>query len=175
MLHLPALWYFHMSVICPHRFHRVRFISIPPCFVKQRYLWNIAMQPSVSCYNVRANLCCSGCSPLGEKSLWNGTIVEDLAGIGHLFQFVLVRGVICFSLSWSGGDWNGSDGYGDGHKAGIILCMCPANERWRYIVRSSPIGWGIYKMIPDKVWMYRVSIMTGLLMTWHCGEPGAHQ
>ena len=25
--------------------------------------------------------------------------------------------------------------------AGIILCMCPANERWRYIVTSSPIGW----------------------------------
>ena len=25
--------------------------------------------------------------------------------------------------------------------AEIILCMCPANERWRYIVTSSPIGW----------------------------------
>ena len=25
--------------------------------------------------------------------------------------------------------------------AGIILCMCPANERRRYIVTSSPIGW----------------------------------
>ena len=24
---------------------------------------------------------------------------------------------------------------------GIILCMHPANERWRYIVTSSPIGW----------------------------------
>ena len=25
--------------------------------------------------------------------------------------------------------------------SGIILCMCPANERRRYIVTSSPIGW----------------------------------
>ena len=24
---------------------------------------------------------------------------------------------------------------------GIILCMCPANERWRYDVTSSLIGW----------------------------------
>ena len=24
---------------------------------------------------------------------------------------------------------------------GIILCIHPANERWRYIVTSSPIGW----------------------------------
>ena len=24
---------------------------------------------------------------------------------------------------------------------GIILCMCPANEIWRYIVMSSVIGW----------------------------------
>ena len=32
---------------------------------------------------------------------------------------------------------------------GIILCMRPANERWRYIVTSSLIGWAhIYKMIP---------------------------
>ena len=25
--------------------------------------------------------------------------------------------------------------------AGMVLCMCPANERWRYIVTSSLIGW----------------------------------
>ena len=29
---------------------------------------------TVSCCNIWANLCCLGCSPLGEKSLWNGTI-----------------------------------------------------------------------------------------------------
>ena len=46
---------------------------IPPCFVWQHYLWNIALQPSVGCYNVWADLHCSGCSPPGEKSLWNGT------------------------------------------------------------------------------------------------------
>ena len=26
-------------------------------------------------------------------------------------------------------------------KAGFILFMCPASERWRYIVTSSLIGW----------------------------------
>ena len=25
--------------------------------------------------------------------------------------------------------------------SGIILCMCPANERWRYTVKPSLIGW----------------------------------
>ena len=32
----------------PNRFHRYN----TPCFVKQRYLWNIDLRPSVSCYNV---------------------------------------------------------------------------------------------------------------------------
>ena len=27
------------------------------------------------------------------------------------------------------------------HAAGIILCMCPADERWRYIITSPFIGW----------------------------------
>ena len=31
---------------------------------------------------------------------------------------------------------------------GIILCMCPANERWRYIVMSSLIGWAHIQMKP---------------------------
>ena len=33
---------------------------------------------TVSFYNVWANLCCSGCSPIGENSLWNGTIAVKL-------------------------------------------------------------------------------------------------
>ena len=32
--------------------------------------------------------------------------------------------------------------------AGIILCMHSANERWRYIVTSSPIGWVHTKNVP---------------------------
>ena len=58
----------------PHKFRRFKFAIIPPCFAYQQYLWNIALQPSAGCYNVWADLRCSGCSPLGEKSLWNGTI-----------------------------------------------------------------------------------------------------
>ena len=38
----------------------------------------------------------------------------------------------------------------DHEHAGIILCRRPANERRRYIVTSSLIGWAhIYKMIPE--------------------------
>ena len=53
---------------------RVKFVSIPPHSVQQHYLWNIALQPAVGCYNLWANIRCSGCSPLGEISLWNVTI-----------------------------------------------------------------------------------------------------
>ena len=43
---------------------------------KQQYLWNYAIQPEVGCHNVWANTHCSGCSLLGEKSLWNRIIEE---------------------------------------------------------------------------------------------------
>ena len=41
-------------------------------------MWNIAIQPAVSCYNSWANLRCSGCYPLGEKLLWNRSIQQCL-------------------------------------------------------------------------------------------------
>ena len=75
MLYLPALWYFDTLVTYIQWFRRVKFVVIPPRFVKQQYLWNIAIQPAVSCYNSWANLRCSCCSPLGEISLWNWTII----------------------------------------------------------------------------------------------------
>ena len=36
-----------------------------PSFIQQQYLWNIAIQPAVGCYNSWANLRSSGCYPLG--------------------------------------------------------------------------------------------------------------
>ena len=36
-------------------------------FVKQHYLWNIALQPEVGCHNIWANTHCLGSSPLGEN------------------------------------------------------------------------------------------------------------
>ena len=74
MLHIPTLRYFDTSVTYPQWFRRVKFVLIPPRFVQQQYLWNIAIQPAVGCYNSWANIQRSGCSPLGEISLWNGTI-----------------------------------------------------------------------------------------------------
>ena len=69
----PSLWYLDisLSVIYPQGFCRVKFVIIPPDFVQQQYLWNIAIPPAVSCYNIWANINCLGCSPPGEKSLWN--------------------------------------------------------------------------------------------------------
>ena len=74
MLHLPTLWYFGTSVTYPHFYRRVKFVVIPPRFVYQQYLWNIAIQPAVGWYHSWANWRCSSCSPLGERTLWNGTM-----------------------------------------------------------------------------------------------------
>ena len=84
-------WFFHIREIfftfsmtslispwwwapCPIHFVKFKFAIIPPCFEYQQYLWNIALQPAVGCYNLCVDLRCLGCSPLGEKSLWNRTI-----------------------------------------------------------------------------------------------------
>ena len=34
-----------------------------------------------------------------------------------------------------------SEDFTDDNFVGIILCMCPANEKWQYNVTSSPTGW----------------------------------
>ena len=44
--------------------------------------------------------------------------------------------------------------------SGITLCMHPANERWRYIVTSSPIGWAHTQNDP---WTYVNTSHAG----WH--------
>ena len=65
--------FWHISNIPPW-LRRVKLVVIP-----QQYLWNIAIQLAVGCYNSWANLRCSGCYPLGEKLLWNRSIM-DLVG-----------------------------------------------------------------------------------------------
>ena len=65
MPHIPALWYFDTSVTYPQWFRRVKYVVIPPRFLSQQYLWNIAIHPAVGCFNSWANSRCSGCSPLG--------------------------------------------------------------------------------------------------------------
>ena len=73
--------FWHIGNMYPKWFRRVKFVVIPPCIVLQQYLWNIAIQPAVGCYNSWANLWCSGCSPLGEKLLWNRTIDSQRADV----------------------------------------------------------------------------------------------
>ena len=79
--YIPALWYFGTSVTYPPWFCIVKLVVIPPRFVQQQYLWNIAIQPAVGCYNPWANLRGSGCYPLCEKLLRNRSI--DPVVYGH--------------------------------------------------------------------------------------------
>ena len=75
VLPIPALWYFGTSVTYPPPpppppppwFRKVKLVVIPTRFIYQQYLWNIAIQPAVGCYNSWANLQCWSCYPLGEK------------------------------------------------------------------------------------------------------------
>ena len=69
----PIVVFWHISNI-PQWFRRAKLFVIPPRFAKQQYLWNIAIQPAVGCYNSWANLRCLGCVLLGEKLLWNRSI-----------------------------------------------------------------------------------------------------
>ena len=70
MFHIPALWYFGISVIYPQGFRRVKFVIIPPCFIKQQYLLKVVIQAEVRC--IWANSRCTGCSPLGETHCETG-------------------------------------------------------------------------------------------------------
>ena len=69
VLHIPALWYFGTSVTYRPWLRIVKLVVIAPRFVLQQYLWNIATQLAIGCYNSWANLRCSGCYPLGEKNI----------------------------------------------------------------------------------------------------------
>ena len=40
--------------------------------------------------------------------------------------------------------------------SGIIMCMRPANERWRYIVTPSLIGWAHIQNDPTHSWVVRI-------------------
>ena len=42
-------------------------LKFPQRFLLQKYLLNIAMQPTVRCYNLWADICCLVCLPLGEN------------------------------------------------------------------------------------------------------------
>ena len=49
---------------------------------------------------------------------------------------------------------------------GIILCIRPANGRWRYSVTPSLIGWGIQRIIPAAMWLQRTSDHPGHWMLY---------
>ena len=65
--------FWHISNI-PKGFRRVKSAMIPSCFVKQQYLWNIALWPEVGCHNIWADTRCSGCSPPGGNYCGRGLL-----------------------------------------------------------------------------------------------------
>ena len=107
IVHLLALWYFDSSVTYPQWVRRVKFVVVPPRFALQQYLWNIAMQPTVGCYNSWANSRCSGCSLLGEQLLWNRSIAVyhkvtktttgSLVSSGYTFKY---HWTCSYGLGW---------------------------------------------------------------------------
>ena len=65
------------------------------------------MQPAVGCYSSWANLQCSGCLPLGEKLLWNRSIVSrDIAcrTVPMICQVTMSRQLI-IQLTWYIDSW----------------------------------------------------------------------
>ena len=60
-----------------------------PTFLSQQYLWNIAIQPAVGCYNSWANFWGLGCLPLGEKLLWNRSIHMDYIDMCYAFDTLI--------------------------------------------------------------------------------------
>ena len=133
MLHIPALWYFDTSVTYPRWFRRVKFVVIPPRFVLQQYLWNIVIQPTVGCYNSWANLRCSSCSPLEEKSLWTGTIIVDYSDVVRASPVGAAPSTSSFS-TW--------------HRASMDLGKYNCNTRWE------TFKFGDLVRLKSEVWRY---------------------
>ena len=82
MLHIPVLWYFGTSVTYPPWFRRVKLVVIPPRFILQQYLWNIAIQPAVGCYNSWANLRSSG-FPIRSGKIYGETGLFSCLHLRH--------------------------------------------------------------------------------------------
>ena len=104
----PHCGYFDISVTYLQIFRWVKFVVIPPRFVWQLYLWNIAIQQAVGCYNSWANLRCSSCSPLGGKIFvkWDNFIKTPFTRIWH------IRGQV-FSVIMINNDINNDNGNND--------------------------------------------------------------
>ena len=98
LLHLPALWSFDISVICPYRVRTVKFILICPCFVWQQYLWNIAIQPSVSCDNVELIHVVGAAHRLGKNLCEMGVLCMRLKRVETVSGNMAVLVVIWYIL-----------------------------------------------------------------------------
>ena len=90
-----------MTPVAMNPIHTIKFVVIPPRFVLQQYLWNVAIQLTFVCYNSWANLRCLRCSPLGKKLLWNRTIRTDSTS-QEIWPW------LCFVLFCCGQVWTGS-------------------------------------------------------------------
>ena len=74
---IHAALFFYLALIYPSGLCRMKFVIITPCFVQQQYLWNITIKPAVGCYNIQANKCHLGCSPLWDRTIrpfWTNSV-----------------------------------------------------------------------------------------------------
>ena len=86
---------FWTPVTYPQWIRRAKLVVIPPHFVWQQYLWNIAIQPAVGCYNLWANLRCWRYVPLGEKYCETGLFVFEFHWKGWKYYRNSVSNFIC--------------------------------------------------------------------------------
>ena len=94
---------------------------------------------------------CSGCSPLGGKSLWNRTIAVYAQSPTRVEVWWRGRkshqnGTELPSCHWNSPNiqvaiWN-HDGPASEPISGLILGLRPASEKQRYLATTSLIGWG---------------------------------
>ena len=78
LIHAPftCIVVFDTSIIFPQLFCRVKFVMMPPVLYSRNiceillYNWQLVV---ATCELI--SICCLSCWPLGEKSLWNRTII----------------------------------------------------------------------------------------------------
>ena len=68
--------FWHNSHISPMISQSQINCNTPTLYIAAIFVRYYYTQPAVGCYNSWANLRCSGCYPLGEKLLWNRSILR---------------------------------------------------------------------------------------------------
>ena len=80
MLHIPALWYFDISVTYPQGLIESNLLQYPYVLYSSNICDILLYNRQLVVLTYKANMRCSGCSPLGLKILWNRTLQWSTRG-----------------------------------------------------------------------------------------------